>query len=179
MFLNISCSLSLLLKQLRAFICRIFYFGAWGKKAYATIIIYGVTEMPLKLFLKIFYLSKKLKSWNKGLCYIKCWNVHHVQWCMLSLFSSRLMQPDKKLPQWQERFIRRDFDGFCRNSKIGKCVPRLILGKLNKNEVACNFRRWTISALVKNASLHIDCWRTTDGLAREGIIMTGTAWSLA
>jgi hypothetical protein len=47
--------------------------------------------------------------------------------------------------------------------------------KLSKNEVPRSVRKWTLFALVKKTSLHLDCLKTVDRLARAGYSMTWPA----
>jgi hypothetical protein len=51
-------------------------------------------------------------------------------------------------------------------------------GKLSKNEMPGSVRQWTLIALVKKTSLHFDCRKTTDGLARAGYNVTWPVWAL-
>jgi hypothetical protein len=74
----------------------------------------------------------------------------------------------------QTRYCR--FVWYMRSSK---CIPKTHSGKLSKNEMPGSVRQWILVTLVKKTSLHFDCWKTTDGLARAGYNMTWSAWALA
>jgi hypothetical protein len=39
-------------------------------------------------------------------------------------------------------------------------------------------RQWKLVALEKKTSLHLDCWKITDGLAQAGCNMTWPAWAI-
>jgi hypothetical protein len=51
-------------------------------------------------------------------------------------------------------------------------------GKLSKKEMPGSVRQWTLVALEKKASLHLDFWKETDALPRAGYNMTWPAWAL-
>jgi hypothetical protein len=55
--------------------------------------------------------------------------------------------------------------------------PESHSGKLGKNEISGSVLQWTFVELTKNTTLHFDCWRTTDGLARAGYNLTWPAWA--
>jgi hypothetical protein len=98
-------------------------------------------------------------------------NVHRIRQCVRSLFSSCLMQPIDECVQWRKRFSRRALE----DREMHCLTPS---NMLNKNEVQGNVRQRTLVALVKNASLHVDCWKTADGLEWAGYDVTWRAWAL-
>jgi hypothetical protein len=126
-----------------------------------------------------FYLSKNKLHWNKNTkkSYIRVRNVHRVQRCMHSLFSfvwCKLLKSSCVMETvHQTRYCR-----FVWHRRIGKCIPKTHSGKLSKNEMPRSVRQWTLVALLKKTSLHFDCWKTTDGLARAGYNMTWSSWAL-
>jgi hypothetical protein len=72
-----------------------------------------------------------------------------------------------RVPVSRKRFTRRDIVDLFGTGESENVSPNSS-GKLSKNEMPGNVRQWTFVALVKNTSLHFDCWKTTDGLVRAG-----------
>jgi hypothetical protein len=128
---------------------------------------------------KINYIEIKKKQ--KKRCYIKCWKcpLHSVmhaitvflmsdatRWRVSACFLyHRNGSPDEIL----SIFLAQE------NQEM---YPKTQSGKLSKNEMPSSVQQWTLVAFVKKTSLHIDCLKTTDGLARAGYNMTWPAWAL-
>jgi hypothetical protein len=104
-------------------------------------------------------------------------NIHRVQRCMHLLFSSCLMQPDEEF-LCHGNGLPDEILSICLAQENREMYPWTHSGKLSKNEMSGSVRQWTLVALVKKTSLHLDCWKTTDGLARAGYNMTWPAWAL-
>jgi hypothetical protein len=124
----------------------------------------------------MFHLSKNKLHWNKKKT--KFWKcpprsaMHAFN--LFPMFDATRW----RVPVSWKRFTRPRYCRFVWNRRIGKCIPKTRPGKLSKNEMPGSVRQWTLVALVKKTSLHLDCWKTADGLARAGYNMTWPAWAL-
>jgi hypothetical protein len=81
------------------------------------------------------------------------------------------------LPVSRKRFSRWDTVDLFGTGESGN-VSQNHSGNLSKNEMTGSVRQWTLVAVMKKTSLHFDCFKTTDGLARAGYNMTWPAWAL-
>jgi hypothetical protein len=132
----------------------------------------------------MFYLLKNKLHWNQeteNTVILSVGNVHRVQRCVHSLFSSCLMQRNCF---WPARFLcpgngsPYEIFSICLAQENREMFPETNSGKLSKNEMPRIFRQRTLVALVKKTSLHFNCWKTTDELARAGYNMTWSALAL-
>jgi hypothetical protein len=79
-----------------------------------------------------FCLSKNKLHWNhktKNNVILSVGNVHHVQQCMYSLFSSCLVQPSEEFLHASSVMEMVHQTRYCRfvwHRRIGKCIPKLI-----------------------------------------------------
>jgi hypothetical protein len=93
------------------------------------LLIYRVIENSRSPFLARVLFVKKI-HWNqktKNNVVLNVENVHSVQRCMHSLFSSCFMQPGEELLQWPETVHQTRYCRFVWHRTIGKCIPKLIL----------------------------------------------------
>jgi hypothetical protein len=106
------------------------------------------------IFQKINYIEIRKKS-N---VILSAGNVHRVQRCMHSLFSSSLMQTGKEFP-CQGNGSPDEILSMCLAQEKRKMYPETHSGKLSKNEMSGSVRQWTLVAFMKKTSLHFDCWK--------------------
>jgi hypothetical protein len=128
----------------------------------------------------MFYLLKKKLHSNqktKNNVILSVGNVHRVQRCMHSLFSSCLMQPGEEF-LCHGNVSPDEILSICLVQENQEMYPWTHSGKVSKNEMPGGVRQWTLVELVKKTSLHFDFLKTTDGLERAGYNMTWPAWAL-
>jgi hypothetical protein len=69
-----------------------------------------------------------------------------------------------------------DIFSICFAQENREIYPWTLSGMSDRNTVPGSVRQWTVLELVQKTSLHLDCWKTTDGLARAAYNMTWLAW---
>jgi hypothetical protein len=118
-------------------------------------------------------ITLKSERKNKNLL-LSVGNILRVQRCMHSLFPSYLMQPAEEIRKWPEAVCQAtnvDFFGTRESFNVFQNWFWQV-----KYKMSGSVRLWKL--FVKKTSLHINCLKTTDGLARAGYNVTWPAWAL-